>query len=277
MTTDRQLKIGLALGSGGAKGLAHIGVIKILEENDIPIDFIAGASIGALIGGLYAAFKDIKAIEKNLTSSNWRQILSFILDPSIKGGLISGKKLETFIRSQINHIQFSELKIPFAAVATDLNSGESVIIKEGDVSSAIRASIAVPLVFKPIKKEGQLLVDGGVSKPVPVQIVRQMGADFVIAVNLDGRCFPNDKKGGTNFYAIARQTLYIMRYHLAKYDVEKADLIIAPEVKISGIIGWRNFIDGQKFVLAGEKATKDQLSRLKQLIKLDMRPKMGHE
>jgi len=144
MKRKNTLKIGLALGSGGPRGLAHIGVIKTLVENNIPIDFIAGASAGALVGGAYAATKNIKTIEKIALQVNRRQILSLI-DPTWKHGLIKGIKIERFIENYIGKISFKDLKIPFSAIATDIRTGEMVLMNQGRVASAIRASISIPL------------------------------------------------------------------------------------------------------------------------------------
>ena len=134
MAELKRPKIGLALGSGGSRGLAHIGVIKALEENNIPIDFIAGSSIGAMIGGFYAARLDIKEIEEIALSINWRRIFSILFDPHLKQGLIGGEKLKTFIKNYINGKKFEDCKIPFAAVATDLKTGEIVILNKGEIN-----------------------------------------------------------------------------------------------------------------------------------------------
>ncbi len=268
MTKTKRLKIGLALGSGGAKGLAHIGIIKVLEENNIPIDFIAGSSIGALIGGFYSATKDIGWAEEIALSTNWRQLLSLI-DPSLQRGLIGGEKIKKFVEQYIGKIKFQDLKIPFSAIATDLETGEIVSINQGEVASAIRASISIPLIFKPVKREGRLLADGGLSLPVPVRIVREMGAEVVIAVNLDADYFAN---GGNNkinfgFYKIANNAINLLRYHLAACNIRDADVIVEPELGLGmGIVHWNKFLDGKSVISAGELAMKKKLSQLRKLI-----------
>ncbi len=262
--------IGLALGSGGARGLAHIGVIKVLEKNNIPIDFIAGSSIGAMIGGIYAVTKDIGKIEKIALSNTWHQVLKLILDPSIKGGLISGQKIEAFIQKQIGHISFNKLKIPFVATATDLKTGRPVVLKTGRVSSAIKASISIPLIFKPVKKGDQLLVDSGFSQPVPVKAVRAMGAKMVIAVNLGARYSFKGDTQNPGYYMTLINTLNLVHHLLSKQDVKTADLVVNPRVEISGLIGWRDFIkkqNSQKLILAGERVMNDSLPQLKKIIK----------
>ena len=268
MVNKKRPKIGLALGSGGAKGLAHIGVIKVLEENNTPIDFIAGSSIGALIGGFYSATKDIKQIEEIALSTNWRQVLSLI-DPSLRQGLISGEKIKKFIENHIGKIRFQDLKIPLSVIATDLKTGETISINQGEVASAIRASISFPLVFKPVKWKSRLLADGGLSLPVPVEIVRKMGAELVIAVNLDADYFTNGDNNKTNlgFYKIANNSINLLRYHLASWNVKNADIIVEPKLDIKlGIVHWNKFLDGKNIILAGESAMKKKLPQLQELI-----------
>ncbi|MCK4554257.1 patatin-like phospholipase family protein [Candidatus Parcubacteria bacterium] len=265
MTNIKQPKIGLALGSGGPKGLAHIGVIKVLKENNIPIDFIAGSSIGAMIGGFYAATKDVKQMEKIALGAGWRLILSLI-DPSLRQGLVGGEKVKNFIESHINKIHFQDLKIPLSAVATDLKSGEAIVINKGEVASAIRASISFPLVFKPIEQENKLLADGGLSLPVPVDIVKKMGAELIIAVNLDADYFTNGNNKNINFgfYKIANNSINLLRHHLASSNVRNANIVINPQL---GNIHWDKFLDGKDIILAGEKAMKDRLNQLQELIR----------
>jgi len=264
MENKKRPKIGLALGSGGPKGLAHIGVIKILEKNNIPIDFIAGSSIGAMIGGFYSATKNIKQMEKIALSINWRQILSFI-DPLLHQGLIGGEKIKKFIENHIGKIKFQDLKIPLSVIATDLKTGEIVSINQGDLSSAIRASISIPLIFKPVKREGRLLADAGLSLPVPVEIARKMGADLVIAVNLDANYFADKNNDKTNlgFYKIANNSINILRHHLASWNVKDTDIVIEPKL---GIVHWNKFLNCKNIILAGESAMRKKLPQLKKLI-----------
>jgi len=268
MTKSRQLRIGLALGSGGAKGLAHIGVIKVLEKNNIPIDFIAGSSIGALIGGFYSATKDIKRIEEIALSTNWRQLLSLI-DPSLRRGLIKGEKIKKFIETHIGKVKFRDLKIPLSVIATDLRTGEIIPINQGEVASAIRASISFPLIFRPVEREGRLLADGGLSLPIPVEVVNKMGAGLVIAVNLDADYFTNrsNNKTGLGFYEIASNSINLLCYHLARWNVKDADVVVEPKLSIKmGIVHWNKFLDGRDIILAGELAMKKKLPQLQKLI-----------
>ncbi|HSA08675.1 MAG TPA: patatin-like phospholipase family protein [Candidatus Moranbacteria bacterium] len=264
MAKLKRPKIGLALGSGGPRGLAHIGVIKVLKENNIPIDFIAGSSIGAMVGGFYAATKDIGQVEKIALGTNWKMILALI-DPSFRQGLLGGKKVNNFIEDHIDKMDFKDLKVPLSVVATNFKNGDAVVINKGDVASAIRASISLPLVFRPVEREGKLLVDGGLSLPVPVEVVRKMGADLVIAVNLDADYFAdnNSENNKFGFYKMAENSINLLRHHLAYRNVENADIVISPRV---GNAHWGKFLDGKDIISAGEKATKIKLSQLKESI-----------
>ena len=184
----RGLKFGLALGSGSARGMAHIGVIEVLEAYHIPIDMIAGTSIGALIGSLYASGVSIKKIKRIARQVKKRAPL-IIFDPTLPfSGLISGKRIDEMLnRIALKNKDFSDLKIAFAAISTDLTSGAKVILNQGSVLKAVRASISIPGIFIPVKFHESYLVDGGIVDPVPVDVVEKMGADFIIAVSLTER------------------------------------------------------------------------------------------
>ncbi len=270
MQHKKKTKIGLALGSGGAKGLSHIGVIKVLAENNIPIDFIAGSSIGALIGAHYATYKDVDKLEKIALNSNWRTSLS-LLDPSLSGGFLKGTKVEYLIKGWFNGYNFDDLKIPLTTVATDLISGQEVDINNGDLVKAIRASISVPLIFKPIKYNGYLLADGGLSNPLPDDIVRKMGADVVIAVNLDNRFFDNKfDENNSSIMKTSARALNVIRYNFAQDSLKSGDIIIEPEVREVGFVGWNKFFnsrESEEIIRMGEVATTEVLPEIKNLIK----------
>jgi len=178
-----ELKIGLALGSGSARGWAHIGVIRALEDYGIHPDIVAGCSIGALVGAAYRG-GHIDSLEK------WVSALSFwdvvrLLDVKMMGGLIEGESLMASFEDKIKDVNIEELDKPFAAVATDLSSGREVWLQQGSLPAAVRASIALPGLFSPVRNDNRWLVDGGLTNPVPVSLCRAMGADVIIAVNLN--------------------------------------------------------------------------------------------
>lgn len=177
-------KIGLALGSGSARGLAHIGVIRAIEEAGIRIDMVAGTSIGALIGAAYASGR-LDALERDFRVIDWRRI-GALLDPVIPwSGFIDGRKIAGFVRAHVPLEAIEHLPLPFCAVATELASGRETVIREGDLIEAVRASISVPGIFSPVRRKGRILVDGGLVNPVPVSAVRALGANIVIAVDLN--------------------------------------------------------------------------------------------
>lgn len=176
------MKLGLALGSGAARGWAHIGVIRALAEAGHKPDLIAGCSIGAFVGAA-CANGDLDKLESWVSGLAWQDVLR-LLDPSLSGGLIKGEKLISFFQSHFLDHDFSVLPMPFACVATDLVNGREVWLREGSVSAAVRASLAMPGLFTPVERDGRLLVDGALVNPVPVSLCRSMGADIVIAVDL---------------------------------------------------------------------------------------------
>ena len=177
-------KIGLALGSGSARGLAHIGVIKALKDAGIQIDCVAGTSIGAMVGAVFASGK-IDSLHSAYLAMDWKNIAYFFDVVFPKSGIIDGKKVANFMREYVHSERIEELLLPFNAVATALDSGEEVVLDTGDVIDAVRASISVPGIFTPVRRNGQVLVDGGLINPVPVSVARSMGADIVIAVDLN--------------------------------------------------------------------------------------------
>jgi len=187
MKTNKHIsskKIGLVLGSGSARGWAHIGVIQALAEAGIRVDYVAGTSIGALVGAFYAAGK-IETLMNTILELDRKQIALLFDMVFPKSGLIDGKKIADSVREHISEKNIEELSLPLCVVCTDLNTGCEVNIQDGDIIEAIRASISVPGIFTPVKKKGAFLVDGGLVNPVPVNVSRQMGADLVIAVDLN--------------------------------------------------------------------------------------------
>ncbi|WP_286738096.1 patatin-like phospholipase family protein [Thiomonas sp. SCN 64-16] len=183
-TSAPRPRLGLALGGGAARGMAHLGVLRALADAGVRIDFIAGCSIGALVGAIAAAGRT-DGLEATFKTFDWRKTLSFFDVVFPRSGLIDGAKVTELVREHLPATQIEALSIPFAAIATDLHSGAEVVLRSGDVIEAVRASIAVPGVFTPVRVHGRVLVDGGLSNPVPVSVVRAMGADQVIAVDLN--------------------------------------------------------------------------------------------
>lgn len=196
------LKIGIALGSGSARGWSHIGVLRALLRHGIEPDIIAGTSIGALVGACYAAGK-LDELETWVTGLGWRDVVS-LLDVKLNGGLIEGRKVFQFFEQHMQDLTFDQLHKPFAAVATDLQTGREIWLQHGHLAEAVRASISIPGLFTPYRAQsGRYMVDGGLVNPVPVTLCRAQGADLVIAVNLNaeivGKHLRNSRKMSTEF------------------------------------------------------------------------------
>jgi NTE family protein len=262
-------KVGLALSSGAARGLAHVGVLEALERNGIPIDLIAGTSIGAIVGAFYAAGKDISEIKKAVVSLNRRQMLSLADFTIPTRGFIKGRKITEWLKSVIGGICFRDLKIPFACVATDISTGEEVVIKEGSVVAAVRASASMPVIFTPARLGGRFLVDGGLVNPIPVRIIRYMGADFVIAVSvvpyLSNRVQPQEPSSASrpkepNILSVLVRIMYIVGYQAALSGIREADITIAPDV---AHIRPDNFNRARESILQGEQAAQRAIPRIK--------------
>ena len=260
-------KLGLALGSGAVRGLAHIGVIQALVKNDIPIDYIAGTSIGAWVGAHYALYQDLARLEEFTVGKRKEKLMSF-LEPSLAGGLIKGEKLGILLEEWLGHATFEDLKIPLRIVAADLISGEQVVFDRGSLALATRASMAVPGVFRPVPFEGKLLIDGGICNPVPDSIARAMGADVVLAVNLDNlasaKIFPGKKIGMSN---VALRTLEVARHHLARYSLRNSDFILTPAVAhYASISDYFARGAGEEIVEAGEAETEKIIPELRRTL-----------
>jgi len=179
-----QPKIGLALGCGGARGLAHIGVLKVLEKYQIRVDIVTGTSMGAFIGGAYASGIKVSAMEEIALNADWKMTAMMFFPTISSSGLVDGKRIKGFLKKVIGNRNIEELDRKFACVATDILSGEEIVIDRGSLIEAIRASISIPTIFTPVHHGNRFLVDGGIVNPVPVDLARRMGADIVIAVNV---------------------------------------------------------------------------------------------
>jgi len=185
INSEKKLKVGLALGSGAARGWAHIGVIKELAEIGIVPEIVAGSSIGAIVGAAYAS-NQLDKLDNWVCSLTWKEIINYIDLSIIGGGFIQGEKLLELFREHIEEDSIESLPRQFGMVATELDTGREIWFQDGSILDALRASIAIPGIFTPVKLNGRWLVDGGLSNPVPVSLCRAMGADVVIAVNLNG-------------------------------------------------------------------------------------------
>ncbi|KTB47823.1 putative esterase of the alpha-beta hydrolase superfamily [Dehalogenimonas alkenigignens] len=258
-------KVGLALSSGAARGLAHIGVLAGLKDHDIHIDMITGTSMGAFIAAMYARGEEVEGI-KRVVSDLGQKRLSLLFDPVLpRSSLIRGRKMAEEVRSAIGDIRFSELNIPFACSATDLAQGRTVVIDEGPVWEAVMASISIPILLPPVRLKRHLLVDGGITNPIPVATLKDMGADVVIAVDTVSRenalgdmIFDGNSKP-PNIFNIAFQTINLVGCQALKNSVVDADIVIKPRVNQ---IGWIDFKSIDDCIAEGRLALEKSIDRI---------------
>lgn len=240
-----KLKIGLALGGGAAKGFAHIGVIKMLEASGIHPDVVGGTSAGAVVGALYASGMDAFALQQaavDLDEAKIRDVRLF------SGGLVQGQALQDYVNSQVHERPIEFLPMPFAAVATELETGTRAVFVHGNTGQAVRTSASIPGLFEPVEISGKHYVDGGVVSPVPVDAARQLGADCVIAVDISNKASGRNPAGMAN---IVNQALVIMGQWLGAQELARADVVIRP--RVAGI-GATAFEQKNAAILEGEKA-----------------------
>ncbi len=259
-------KIGLVLGGGGARGLAHIGVLKVLEKNNIKPDFIVGTSIGAFIGALYALGIPMDEIENEAKSINKRKAASKLIDISFsKGSFLSGIKAKKYVEQFVGRVTFTSTNIPLYISTTDLGSGEEVVIKSGSIADAVMASMSVPGIFPPVRVGERLLVDGGVINPTPINIAKKLKAKKIIAVDfMVQRGFKMDKP---NVISILLQSYEIMRGRAVEGNFQKKDkdvIILQPDIR--GTIDSFKFYDIEKYIASGERVTRKALSKIKKLL-----------
>jgi len=250
-------KIGLALGAGGARGFAHIGVLKVLEKENIPIDYIAGSSMGALVGSLYGVGQSPANLEKFATLFRRKYFMDFIVP---KLGFVAGQKAKEVIRMLAKGMKLEELPIPVSIVATDIKSGERVILDHGDVATAVRASIAIPGIFVPEKIGDRLLVDGGVIDRVPLSVVRQMGADITIGVDV---FYFQTKPELYTIYDVIMQSMDIMAKQMVRVHEFSNSVMISPIVKQKSSL---DFSDVESLIRRGEEATMEKIEEIKSCI-----------
>lgn len=250
-------RIGLALGSGSVRGAAHVGVLKVLEENGIPIDYIAGTSVGAFIGALYAGGQPIENFERVLPNVRWRQLVNWVLPPK---AFADNQPMIRFVEKFIGPVEFHELSIPFAAVASDAISGDAFILNKGKVSEAVCASTAIPGVMKPVRYDGRLLIDGAVVHPVPVALCRSMGADVVIAVDVG---IPSkQRRTPNNIIASILNTIDIMSDKIVQEELQLADVVLRPQLDIQEF----TFKQSAAYIRCGVETTCDSLTQIRAAI-----------
>jgi NTE family protein len=254
-------KIALVLGGGAARGFAHIGVIRILEQERIPIAQVVGTSVGSLIGALYASDRDSFGLEWTAFQLEQDDLFDFRLTNAVMGmGYAKGEKLEAFVKAHVKQENLEQLLVPFAAVATDLNWGERVVLDRGSVAKAVRASSAIPGIFEPVLHQGKLLVDGGVVDNIPIEVARARGADLVVAVDI------GEKVGNTNIKGVVDvilQSTNIMFAVNTSFRRQGADVLVTPNVDGVGML---DFSQKKRCMQAGIQAARDAMPKLRAAI-----------
>lgn len=283
-------KLGLVLGSGSARGWAHVGVIRELVEIGCSPDIVCGCSVGAFVGAAYAN-RDIDALEEWVLSLSWQEVLK-LLDVGFSGGLLKGGKLLALFERRFVDRSFADLALPFACVATELATGREIWLREGMVSSAIHASTALPGLFRPVMAEGRLLVDGGLVNPVPVSLARAMGADVVIAVDLGsdlvgrelrrpdakeqrsgglrqslaGRLGFASEQGTPSLASVLATSIQIMQTRIARSRLagEPADVLLSPRLAQLGLMDYHR---AEEAIAEGREAVKRMLPAIESVLK----------
>jgi NTE family protein len=242
-------KVALVLGAGAARGFAHVGVIRALEQEQIPIDLVVGTSVGSLIGAIYAADRNSFELEWTAFTLEKEALFDYGLLNAVRGmGAARGDKLEEFVRARVKQANIEELKLPFAAVATDLNWGTRVVLDHGAVARAVRASSAIPGIFQPVVIDGKLLVDGGVVDPIAIDVARAKGADVVVAVDIGEAVGNTDIK---NLLDVTYQAVTIMSAVIASQARSGADVLVSPAV---GNVGMLDFTQKKRCMELGIEA-----------------------
>jgi NTE family protein len=251
----RRRRLGLALGGGGARGLAHIGVLKVIEEEGLKADLVAGTSVGSLIGALYCCGFTWKQLHELARSTDWSDLVAFTV-PRL--GLVDARKLERLVGRLAGGRTLQELPIPFRAVAVDITAGEEVVLAEGSVAKAVRASSSIPGIFEPVRWEGRLLVDGGLLDNVPSAVVRDMGADVVLAVNLSGERAKS--RPPENILDVMLYSLQVIIHGQGLTGSAAADVAVVPD--LAGF-SYRNLGRLEEMVQRGEAAMRAALPALR--------------
>jgi len=247
--------VALALGGGASKGFAHIGIIKVLKENNIPIKIVTGTSAGSIVGSMYASGMSPDRLELEAEILGKTDLVDLTLSTS---GFIKGEKLQNYINRKVGNRPMQQFPIKFAAVATDFESGKPVVFNVGNAGQAVRASASIPNVFQPVVIGSRKYVDGGLSQPVPVSAAKKMGANFIIAVDISARPAKNVSQG---MFSYLDQTFNVMSQTALRQELGQANVVIKPQVLELGSVG--GFDQKQRAIQLGEQAARAALPEIK--------------
>ena len=252
----RPPRVGIALGGGGARGFAHVGVLRVLEQEKIPVDLVVGTSVGSLIGALYADSGRVLDLEMLAFQVNKDDLFDYRALALLSGGLVKGDRLERFVTEHVKARAIEQLRIPFAAVAVELRTGRTMVFESGSVARAVHAAAAIHGVFVPVEIDGLTFVDGGVAAPVPAAIARQKGADVVIAVAIPAAVPKNTPRTPVG---MVMHAVNIMAAEIGRLHANEADVVIEPQV---GDVGYDDFSQIRRLIEAGEMAARSALPRI---------------
>ncbi|QXW90811.1 MULTISPECIES: patatin-like phospholipase family protein [Neisseria] len=247
--------VALALGGGASKGFAHIGIIKVLKENNIPVKIVTGTSAGSIVGSMYASGMSPDRLELEAEILGKTDLVDLTLSTS---GFIKGEKLQNYINRKVGNRPMQQFPIKFAAVATDFESGKPVVFNVGNAGQAVRASASIPNVFQPVVIGNRKYVDGGLSQPVPVSAAKKMGANFIIAVDISARPAKNVSQG---MFSYLDQTFNVMSQTALHQELGQANVVIKPQVLELGSVG--GFDQKQRAIQLGEQAARAALPEIK--------------
>ena len=247
--------VALALGGGASKGFAHIGIIKVLKENNIPVKIVTGTSAGSIVGSMYASGMSPDRLELEAEILGKTDLVDLTLSTS---GFIKGEKLQNYINRKVGNRPMQQFPIKFAAVATDFESGKPVVFNVGNAGQAVRASASIPNVFQPVVIGSRKYVDGGLSQPVPVSAAKKLGANFIIAVDISARPAKNVSQG---MFSYLDQTFNVMSQTALRQELGQANVVIKPQVLELGSVG--GFDQKQRAIQLGEQAARAALPEIK--------------
>ncbi|MBN1298841.1 MAG: patatin-like phospholipase family protein [Actinobacteria bacterium] len=272
-------KIGIALSGGAARGISHIGVLQVLDELGIEISAVSGTSMGAIVGAVYSLGYDLKEIEDYIKHTDWRNFLLFSVIALSRSGILNNHKVEDVFKKFFKDKTFADCKKQFCCVAADIINNEKVVLKSGNITDAVRASISVPGIFSPVYTDSGLLVDGGLMEPLPTEAISELDCNFIIASSIS---FENDdsislKKGSPaakksandikkmSIQSIIDKSMNLVQAELTKSYLKKADIVIEPKI---GDFGFFDFTRGADIIEAGRKAAIKKIPEIKKKLKI---------
>jgi NTE family protein len=275
----KKRKIGVALSGGAARGLAHIGVLQVLDEIGVEISAVSGCSMGAIVGAVYSLGYDLKEIEDYIKKTDWRNFLLFSVLALSRAGIVNDYKVEEVFKKFFGNKKFDDCSRQFCCVAVDIISGKKVVLKSGNIKDAVRASISVPGIFPPVYTDGGILVDGGIMEPLPTDAISELDCNYIIASSISfdrdnavtqiktesERQNDNNDIKKMSIQSILDKSMNLVQTQLVKSYIEKADIVIEPKI---GDFGFFDFVKGHQIIEAGRKAAIKKIPEIKKKLNI---------